>query len=417
MQAWTTYLTYSTNAKSFKRMAHVATYLLIFSILTTVIIATLDANIGQFMRWMGWNELGCPACPNKDIEQSVHCPICSCNSSTTPQFPQKCLNYCQTEDNLKGAFDALTVSMPLLSSFLLAMLHKFDPKLKWLSLKFAAAQIEAEIYKYRLRVGHYENVKVESKWWRMARSGQLKSAALQAAMRTMHDAHKGEARTKFGLQLKKIESDLMDGAMNTSALKFDQAARKEPPEKLGLKLAYPQGADRATNADYDSDDSDNEETAPSTPLDVEQNPTSSSGSKRKLKKDHGRAKGDTSNDGMLSAKSFTAGQTLVADNGISLMDVQVYVRCRLLVKLAALRDSMPKKERAFKFWQIMMYIFTIMGTALASYNNAQWVPAAAAFAAAIKSVNEYQSLEQGTYMVVTVCPIVCLNISDMLFRY
>jgi hypothetical protein len=43
---------------------------------------------------------------------------------------------------------------------------------------------------------------------------------------------------------------------------------------------------------------------------------------------------------------------------------------------------------------VSAYIFTIAGSFLASYNNAQWVPAAAAIAAAIKAVNEYQSLEQ-----------------------
>lgn len=87
----------------------------------------------------------------------------------------------------------------------------------------------------------------------MARSGQLKSAALQAAMQTMHDAHKGEARTKFGLQLKRIEADLMDGPMSSSALKFETSG-KEQPEKLGMRLAY-KDKDRITNADYvDSDD-------------------------------------------------------------------------------------------------------------------------------------------------------------------
>ena len=67
-----------------------------------------------------------------------------------------------------------------------------------------------------------------------------------------------------------------------------------------------------------------------------------------------------------STKTFTAGKAVDEDDGTGLMDVQVYVRCRLLAKLATLRRTLPKKERAYKFWQVTVYIFTILGTFLAS---------------------------------------------------
>ena len=267
-----------------------------------------------------------------------------------------------------------------------------------LLLKFAAAQVEAEIYKYRLRVGVYENVKVESKWWKLARTGQLKSAALQSAMRTMKENHKGEARTTFGLRLKKIEAELMDGAMSKSNI-APQNLKGEPPEKLGLKMAYPV---RKPTLDYDSesdsDDAQDDSSDTSSTFELE-NPNMSKKRKLKMKtaaKLPGVSDGTNGEDDDVEVpRSFTAGQTGLEDNGTGPMDVQVYVQCRLLVKLMALRREMPKKNRAYKVWQVLAYVFTVLGTFLASYDNAQWVPAAAAVAAAVKAVNEYQSLEQG----------------------
>jgi hypothetical protein len=189
-------------------MSHFGTYLLIVSVLSTVMLASIDSNMEQVVGWLD---------DSKDVNDCVHRCVTAnvtANASTTNSQLCNCAFAERHPNSMKKfqeIFDLLTIIMPLFSSFLLAMLHLFDPKLKWLSLKFAAAQVEAEIYKYRLRAGHYENVKVESKWWRMARSGQLKSGALQAAMRSMQEAHKGEARTKFGLQLKMIDADLKDG--------------------------------------------------------------------------------------------------------------------------------------------------------------------------------------------------------------
>lgn len=266
-----------------------------------------------------------------------------------------------------------------------------------LLLKFAAAQVEAEIYKYRLSVGTYENVKVESKWWKLARTGQLKSAALQSAMRTMKENHKGEARTTFGLRLKKIEAELMDGAMSKSNI-TPQNLKGEPPEKLGLKMAYPI---RKPMLDYDSE-SDTEQDDPTempSTFEVEEDPNMSKAQKLKMKTTAKLPSVSGGNnreaDDVEATKSFTAGKSGVEDNGTGPMDVQVYVQCRLLVKLLALRKEMPKKNRAYKIWQVLAYFFTVLGTFLASYDNAHWVPAAAAVAAAIKAVNEYQSLEQG----------------------
>lgn len=113
------------NADSFRRLSNLMTYLLIFSVLSTVIIATIDNNTGQFMRWTGLHEDGCDnedGCGNCINMTVVDMPQPMSNTSAAP--PPKCLRSCQTKEDIKNVFDALTIMMPLLSSFLLAMIHK-----------------------------------------------------------------------------------------------------------------------------------------------------------------------------------------------------------------------------------------------------------------------------------------------------
>ena len=113
-------------------------YLLILNVLGTVIVATMDANIGQVMGWMGWKEDGCPACTStmdnstmSDMNDTARRLQVECTTRRLQSVPDKCLSSCKIEQDMKEVFDVLTIILPLLSGFLLSMLHKFDPKLKW----------------------------------------------------------------------------------------------------------------------------------------------------------------------------------------------------------------------------------------------------------------------------------------------
>jgi|EP01047_Picozoa_sp_COSAG01_P040323 hypothetical protein len=115
-------------------------YLLILNVLSTVIVSTVDANIGQVMGWMGLLVDGCPACTStstmdnsttSDTNDTIRRLQVECTTRRLQLIPEECLNVCKTEQEMKEVFDVLTIVLPLLSGFLLSMLHKFDPKLKW----------------------------------------------------------------------------------------------------------------------------------------------------------------------------------------------------------------------------------------------------------------------------------------------
>ena len=338
-KAWRLFLIYNTNAEKFKRTAQMLSYMLVVCNLATVIVSIADTNMQMFSA--EWSE----------------------------------------EHPYQSTFDQFTTLMPVICSFLLAMLHKFDPKMKWISLKFAAAQVEAEIYKYRLRVGKYERVHMEAKWWKLARQGQLNSTALHNAMQTMQGGHHEEARIKFGKQLKAIDRDLMDGAMSTSALAGkDHKHSLHDVEALGLKLAYnPRGTVDPTKP-IGGNDSDVASVDPNRMI------LSIPSKASKGAKDRGSEK-------VLAANAGFEGER-AADDGTSGMDVSVYVQCRLKSKLITMRRALPAKQRQYLLWQVIIYAFTVGGTFVASSGYGSWVPGTVAVAAAFKAINEYQALEQ-----------------------
>ena len=125
--------------------------------------------------------------------------------------------------------------------------------------------------------------------------------------------------------------------MSSSALKVPTTT-KGPPEERGLKLAYP-GKYKVTNADYadveedeSSEEADNKDTDPM--FTTKKMLSSLAGPGPDIEKDD-------------KSKTFTVGRTVELDDGISLMDVSVYVQRRLLTKLNSLRRELPKKERKY----------------------------------------------------------------------
>lgn len=154
-------------------------------------------------------------------------------------------------------------------------------------------------------------------------------------MRTMQEATKGEARTKFGEQLKRVDSDLMDGVMSDSAL--ISPSLNEQPEKVGLRYAYGRSGLEMQPDFEDTDEKDEQST--SLPKPSKHNIITKStkkGLSMMMDADVESNEGPT--------KTFTAGNKQFHDDGISLMDVQIYVQHRLRTKLDSLRTQLPSQE-------------------------------------------------------------------------
>jgi hypothetical protein len=177
--------------------------------------------------------------------------------------------------------------------------------MKWLSLIYGSERILSETFKYRLRVDAYQEKHVDDTWWVMARQGNLDSATLSTVQKELNSNSMKPPRTKFAERIAAIETELMNGAMSSAALRTPSDF--EDPEHFLLKRGHEMQAEVEASSKIDDH-----------------------------KGEHGRGDEENSND---SKARDNIDDSKMFDDGYSIIQPDEYVKFRLRPCLSNMRGE------------------------------------------------------------------------------
>mmetsp|Transcript_90967 Transcript_90967/g.229303 ORF Transcript_90967/g.229303 Transcript_90967/m.229303 type:complete len:568 (-) Transcript_90967:101-1804(-) len=280
-----------------------------------------------------------------------------------------------------GFLKGLAALLPIISSFLLTVVGRFNPIAKWATLEHARQDIRAEIYQYRARVADYvprkaqqTNILEKISDYQISALPQssmssvdpkaeaLQVAHLQQIVRRQHGEKKRRVAPKllrracFATSIEDIHKAVINSELNVDSL-------VSPPEAW-IKQQHSKLVSEATYK------IDTKSLAPA------------AGAKRQVVRE------DDAELGQLLHRQ----EDWITDDGSSLITAEDYVRFRLQPLVATYTDELPRLGFLHRVLQTSTFFLGALTTAASLFDHQELIPLAVTLTTVLTGIAEFEQV-------------------------